>query len=160
MIKHKISNFARLDGLRSAKEQLSRSGVFILYRTNAGNMPAWVGRAEFSLYNTLNGYVNHPVYKYYKFMPCKSAVEAYQWECIFWHSGKNSLDNREIHPKKPINFDVTCPFPGCDHGSHANTQAEVSAASELDHDTLMDDEVNESEEKILANMDDQGSEEE
>lgn len=147
MIKHKMSAFGRLAKVKSAKSELSRSGVYILYRTNAGNMPAWVGRADFSLYNTLSGYATHPQYKYYKYMPCKSASEAYQWECIFWHSGANSLDNASIHPKKPGSFDVSCPYPGCDAGAHS-----YDVAPELDHEELMNESVNEAEEELLENM--------
>ena len=109
-IKHNIS------GVMAAKDELGKPGIFVLYKTNLGS-PAFVGRADNTLLEALMGYRNHSLYKYYKFMACRNADEAYLWECIYWHSGTNSLDNGPLHhgrlPQPPTRSTMACPFPGC-----------------------------------------------
>ncbi|MCB9231834.1 MAG: hypothetical protein H6581_09240 [Bacteroidia bacterium] len=98
------------------KLELSRPGVFILYKSNLGP-PHYVGRDEVSMYLGMGEFRNNPDYKYYKFLPCKTGDDAYKWECIYWHTGQNTLDNSAErggkHPKRPAGSTVKCPFPGC-----------------------------------------------
>ncbi|MEM7037355.1 MAG: hypothetical protein AAF570_10270, partial [Bacteroidota bacterium] len=59
-------------------------------------------------------------YKYFKFMRCSDPLDAFQWECLFWHKGQATIDNAEArggkHPQPPRSHpDAECPFPGCDY---------------------------------------------
>lgn len=94
-------------------------GVYILYRTNMG-APAYVGRDDYRLYDAIDHHRRIGKYKYFKFMRCNNPVDAYQWECMFWHKGQATLDNSEAngghHPRPPRqNPEASCPYPGCDY---------------------------------------------
>lgn len=104
-------------------------GIYLLFHTNIG-APAYVGRSDSSLYDSLRAYTTSPVYKYFKFMPCKDRADAYQWECIFWHKAQPSLDNAEArgghHPYPPRGVEVRCPVPGCTYEHVAAAPPEVA----------------------------------
>lgn len=111
---HQLSPYkiplARISG---AKVPFS-PGVYILYRTNMG-APAYIGRHDIRLYDALNAYVRNPNYKYFKFMVCSDAEDAFQWHCMFWHKGVGSIDNAAHHPHPPRGSNLACPYPGCNH---------------------------------------------
>ncbi|HHG84659.1 MAG TPA: hypothetical protein ENJ82_07910 [Bacteroidetes bacterium] len=92
------------------------AGIYILYRTNMG-APAFVGRDDFRLYDAVDTMRLQGKYHYFKYMRCNSAVDAYQWECMFWHKGQATLDNAETrggkHPQPPRGESTACPYPGC-----------------------------------------------
>lgn len=110
------------------KRELSKPGVFILYKTNLGP-PHLVGRHDVSMYLGISEYKSNPDYKYYKYLPCKTADDAYKWECIYWHTGQKTLDNSEErggkHPKRPAGSRVHCPFPNC--SADDDLDVEISA---------------------------------
>jgi hypothetical protein len=94
-------------------------GVYIFYRTNMG-APAYVGRNDYRLYDAIDTHRRAGKYKYFKFMRCNDPVDAYQWECMFWHKGMSTLDNSEAngghHPRPPRQHqDANCPYPGCSY---------------------------------------------
>ena len=133
---HQMSpNKLPLAGLSKAHVPNS-PGVFLLFHTNIG-APAYVGRADSSLFDSLRGHVGSPIYKYFKYMPCKDRADAYQWECIFWHKAQPSLDMPESkgghHPRAPKGIEVSCPVPGCTHrhdpAAHAQPSAEIHQES-------------------------------
>ena len=102
----------------SASGDLGSPGIFVLFSANVGS-PNFVGRAEASLFEALTGFKHHNLYKYYKVLPCKTRGEAYMWECIYWHSSGESLDNGPAkggkHPEPPAGLSNPCPYPGCTH---------------------------------------------
>lgn len=89
-------------------------GIFILFRSSLGS-PAYIGRHDIRLYDAINEFAHHPQYKYFKFMRCHDAVDAYQWHCMFWHKGQSTIDNGGHHPNPPRGVEASCPYPGCNH---------------------------------------------
>ena len=110
-----------LNKMVSASGDLKSPGIFVLFTANVGS-PNFVGRAEASLFEALMAYRTHPSYKYYKVLPCKTRAEAYMWECIYWHSSGETLDNGVAkggkHPEPPAGLTNPCPVPGCTHEPH------------------------------------------
>lgn len=128
---HKLSP-VKIPLSRLNQSQLSSPGMFILYRTNLGN-PAYVGRADYSLYNELKNWAKNPgTYRYYRYMKCSNADDAYQWHCMFWHHGQKTIDNSEAkggaHPRPPVGSSVKCPFPGCTFDEEREAEAAARAA--------------------------------
>lgn len=124
-VKHSLAH------LVAAVGDLKKPGIFVLYKTNMGT-PSWVSRADASLFEGLMAFRNHPTYKYYKIMPCRSREESYLWECIYWHSGAETLDNGAAkngrHPRRPKGTEVGCPFPGCTYVHEEVESIEVHSA--------------------------------
>ncbi|MEM0997270.1 MAG: hypothetical protein AAGN35_09335 [Bacteroidota bacterium] len=113
-------------------------GVYILYRTNMG-APAYVGRDDFRLYDALDQHRRAGHYKYFKFMRCSDPLDAYQWECMFWHKGLATIDNAESrggkHPRPPRSHPFApCPYPGCDFDPrtlYSEAELEMAAPVEM-----------------------------
>ena len=92
------------------------AGVYILYLTRNGP-PRYVGRSDKSLYNRLK---DEKDFKYYRIKQCRNKIEAYKWECKYWHKYQNSIENsykrRRNHPAKPARLNVRCPVCGRMYG--------------------------------------------
>lgn len=114
---HKLSPVKIPIGKLASAKVPHAPGVYILYRTNMG-APAYVGRDDYRLYDAIDTHRLQGKYNYFKFMRCNNPVDAYQWECMFWHKGQATIDNSEAHggahPKPPRGESIACPYPGCD----------------------------------------------
>lgn len=130
--------------MSTTKHQMSRltaagvphaPGIFILFKANMGP-PHYVGRADSDLFETLLGFKGKGLYPYFKFMVCKNADDAYQWESIYWHQGNATLDNGEAkgghHPHPPRGSHAACPVPGCNyqHGPATPLTEELEVENE------------------------------
>ena len=136
---HKLSPIKTPLAKLSARKVPHSPGVYILYRTNMG-APAYVGRDDYRLFDALDDHRRAGRYKYFKFMVCNDPVDAFQWECMFWHKGQATIDNSESnggrHPAPPRGELVDCPFPGCTHELRPATPEPVmESVLEEDHNT-------------------------
>ena len=118
MVRQSLSKQKRpLAKLVSGREVLPTPGIYILYNTNFGP-PRYVGGTGQSLFDALLQHKKSAKYRYYRFMNCRSAEEAFKWECIYWHKAHatidNSLERGGHHPEPPHGKDWACPMPGCD----------------------------------------------
>jgi hypothetical protein len=113
---HKMSTIKHPTSRLSAAGVPHSPGIYIMYKANMGP-PHYVGRADSDLFETLTAHKGKGLYPYFKFMPCNTAEDAFQWECIYWHQGQATLDNSEAkgghHPHRPRGTDIQCPVPGC-----------------------------------------------
>lgn len=102
----------RLSGLHRIDELYEESvedepGVYLFYRTREGPV-RYVGRADTSLRRRIAG---RP-YTYFRYKHADDEVEAYYWECRYFHQFRDTIEN-ERHPRKPDGYyDLECPICG------------------------------------------------
>jgi hypothetical protein len=96
-----------LDEVVFHRDVAHEPGVYIFYRTFNGP-ERYVGRTDTSLFNRIRG----RNYRYYKYKHCDSDIEAYDWECKYWHDFQDTIDNSFInggnHPAKPVDTNIYC----------------------------------------------------
>jgi hypothetical protein len=73
-------------------------------------MPRYVGRSDTDVLRRMYG----RGYRYFQYMPCATAEEAYRWECIFYHRYYPS--GNRVHPARPDSPNARCPEPRCAYG--------------------------------------------
>ena len=104
----------KLSGLRRIDQIIwhgvgHEPGVYLFYKTQNGPC-RYVGRSDTSLRNRIAG----RDYRYYQYKHTDDDIEAYNWECKYFHKFEGTLDNRN-HPAKPSNlwyYDLRCPVCG------------------------------------------------
>ncbi len=102
MAEYRISGLRRIDEL-SWHDIEDRPGVYLFYRTEGGPC-RYVGRSDTSLRQRIAG---RP-YRYYRFKYCDDELEAYHWECEYYHRFIDTIDNFN-HPAKPWGYlDLEC----------------------------------------------------
>ena len=94
-------------------------GVYLLWTalgTCTPRTPVYVGRSDNDLRRRLACHEKYLVATHFGWRSCSTPKEAFQTECLFWHSlaESDSLLNKR-HPAAPISSGLTCPF--CEAGS-------------------------------------------
>lgn len=107
----RLSGMRYLDEVYFHEDVDHEPGVYIFYKTNTAP-PRYVGRADTSLYNR----IRERNYRYYKCKHCDTDIDAYHWECKYWHDYQDTIDNSYAkggnHPAKPTGIDTYCRICG------------------------------------------------
>ena len=107
MARYKLSGLRRLDEL-SWHDVEYECGVYLFCETRIGPC-RYVGRSDTSLRSRIRG----RQYRYYQYKHCDDELEAYEWECEYFHRYEDTIDNK-YHPARPSGYrDLECPVCGC-----------------------------------------------
>lgn len=88
-------------------------GAYVLGEFKADHFqPRYVGRSDRNVRGRLIDHVSDTDYSFFCFQYCGTVREAFEAECIFFHSFESDLDNKR-HPDRPNGKDWSCPC--CDH---------------------------------------------
>lgn len=102
----------RLSGLHRIDEIIwedieDEPGVYLFYKTWDGPC-RYVGRSDTNLRRRIAG---RP-YKYFRYKHTSDEIEAYSWECQYYHRYIDTIDNIN-HPGKPWGYTgLECPVCG------------------------------------------------
>jgi hypothetical protein len=90
-------------------------GVYLLWSASGtcspGTRLVYVGRSDNDLQRRLARHEKYPVATHFGWRSCSTPKEAFQTECLFWHSLAESdgiLNKR--HPAAPAGSGLMCPF--------------------------------------------------
>lgn len=107
MARERLSGLRRIDEL-SWQDVEDEPGVYLFYKTINGPC-RYVGRADTSLRRRIAG----RQYTYYRYKHTDDEVEAYYWECVYFHRFGDTIDNKN-HPARPLGeYSLECPVCGC-----------------------------------------------
>ena len=109
MAEHRLSRRRRVDEIFWSDVN-NRPGVYLFFKTINGP-PRSVGRSDTDLYRRVSG---RP-YRYYQYKHTNDDIDAYEWECEYYHRYFKSIKNENInHPAKPsgLKGSVVCPVCG------------------------------------------------
>ncbi len=74
----------------------------------------FVGMSQDDLKATLKEHLRvNSKYTHFKFSYAETVKEAFEKECVDYHTFKNSVLN-EYHPSSPVDFDYSCPVDNCE----------------------------------------------
>ncbi len=106
MTQYRLSGLRRVDELKWHDVE-PEPGVYILFKTLTGP-PRYVGRADTSLRRRLR----RRSYRYYRYKHTDDEIEAYEWECKYFHRFKKKIRNA-VHPARPaLEYDLECRICG------------------------------------------------
>lgn len=107
MARERLSKFYRIDELYLVDVE-DEPGVYLFYKTLGGPV-RYVGRADTMLRRRIAG----RGYTYFKYKNTDDEIEAYRWECAYYHRHIDTIENSN-HPARPWGeYGLECPVWGC-----------------------------------------------
>lgn len=109
MARARISGLRKIDDIRWSDVE-DEPGVYLFYRRRHGPV-RYVGRSDTSLYRRISG---RP-FTYYRYKHCDNDVEAYKWECTYYHRHYVEIGrHNQNHPAKPkgLKYAIKCDVCG------------------------------------------------